>query len=79
MVRPCSEKADVVEHTFLVLADGSNYRGRGIGKPAPAVADLAKLDMEQAPCGEIVFNTTMGAYHEILTDPSYAGQMVAMT
>jgi carbamoyl-phosphate synthase small subunit len=68
-----------VEQTYLVLADGSCYKGLGIGCVAPDATQLATLDITDAPCGEVVFNTTMGAYHEILTDPSYAGQMVAMT
>jgi len=68
-----------VEQTYLILADGSYYKGQGIGCEAPGAEQLAILDITDAPCGEVVFNTTMGAYHEILTDPSYAGQMVAMT
>jgi carbamoyl-phosphate synthase small subunit len=50
----------------LVLADGTVYRGRAFG--ARAVAS-----------GEVCFNTSMTGYQEILTDPSYAGQIVAMT
>jgi carbamoyl-phosphate synthase small subunit len=50
----------------LVLADGTVYRGRAHG--ARGVHG-----------GEVCFNTSLTGYQEILTDPSYAGQMVAMT
>lgn len=68
-----------MEHTYLILEDGSCYKGTGVGAPAPSAKDIATYTIESAPCGEVVFNTTMGAYHEIITDPSYAGQMVVMT
>lgn len=50
----------------LALEDGTLFRGRSCGAAGEA-------------CGEIVFNTAMSGYQEILTDPSYKGQMVAMT
>jgi carbamoyl-phosphate synthase small subunit len=50
----------------LALADGTVYRGHGFG--AVAVAS-----------GEVCFNTSMTGYQEIVTDPSYAGQIVTMT
>ena len=50
----------------LVLADGSVFRGVGIGAQGQTV-------------GEVVFNTAMTGYQEILTDPSYAGQIVTLT
>jgi carbamoyl-phosphate synthase small subunit len=50
----------------LVLADGSVFRGCSIGADGHAV-------------GEVVFNTSMTGYQEILTDPSYAGQVVTLT
>lgn len=50
----------------LALADGKVYVGRSFGSEGEAV-------------GEVVFNTSMTGYQEILTDPSYEGQMVAMT
>jgi carbamoyl-phosphate synthase small subunit len=50
----------------LVLADGTVFRGRSIGAPGSAL-------------GEVVFNTAMTGYQEILTDPSYAGQIVTLT
>lgn len=51
---------------FLVLADGTVFAGQGFG---------SSEDGE----GEVVFHTGMTGYQEILTDPSYAGQMVCMT
>lgn len=51
---------------LLVLEDGSAFRGLGIGAQGEAF-------------GEAVFNTAMCGYQEVLTDPSYAGQIVAMT
>ena len=51
---------------YLILEDGSMYQGRGIGSDKESVS-------------EIVFNTSMTGYTEILTDPSYAGQAVVMT
>ncbi len=51
---------------LLVLADGSVFRGTAIGAPGRTV-------------GEVVFNTAMTGYQEILTDPSYAGQIVTLT
>jgi len=50
----------------LVLADGTIFRGRSIGAPGRTL-------------GEVVFNTAMSGYQEILTDPSYAGQVVTLT
>jgi len=60
----------VSEAAVLVLADGSVYRGRAFG---------ATASMEQPGAGEVVFHTGMTGYQEILTDPSYAGQIVCMT
>lgn len=51
---------------ILALEDGSVYRGDGFGARATA-------------CGEVCFNTSMTGYQEILTDPSYRGQIVTMT
>ena len=51
---------------LLALADGTVFRGRAIGAYGHAV-------------GEVVFNTSMTGYQEILTDPSYAGQIVTLT
>ncbi|HZM34467.1 MAG TPA: glutamine-hydrolyzing carbamoyl-phosphate synthase small subunit [Burkholderiales bacterium] len=54
------------QEAVLVLADGSLFRGRSIGAPGAAV-------------GEVVFNTAMTGYQEILTDPSYCRQIVTLT
>ncbi|MGZ8443907.1 MAG: glutamine-hydrolyzing carbamoyl-phosphate synthase small subunit [Candidatus Binatia bacterium] len=51
---------------ILALADGKVFTGVGFGAEGEAV-------------GEVVFNTSMTGYQEILTDPSYEGQLVAMT
>ncbi len=51
---------------LLVLEDGNLFRGSCIGAPGVAV-------------GEVVFNTAMTGYQEILTDPSYARQIVTLT
>jgi carbamoyl-phosphate synthase small subunit len=51
---------------LLALADGTVFRGRSIGATGRSV-------------GEVVFNTAMTGYQEILTDPSYAGQIVTLT
>ncbi len=50
----------------LVLEDGSVWRGQACGAPGTRL-------------GEVVFNTSLTGYQEILTDPSYAGQIVVMT
>src|SRR6202166_606477 len=50
----------------LALEDGTVYTGRAFGAPGEAT-------------GEAVFNTSMTGYQEVLTDPSYKGQIVAMT
>ncbi|HZD40711.1 MAG TPA: glutamine-hydrolyzing carbamoyl-phosphate synthase small subunit [Terriglobales bacterium] len=51
---------------ILALADGQTYEGYAFGAEGEAI-------------GEVVFNTSMTGYQEILTDPSYEGQLVAMT
>jgi carbamoyl-phosphate synthase small subunit len=51
---------------LLVLEDGSAFRGRSFGAPGETF-------------GEAVFNTGMSGYQEVLTDPSYAAQVVVMT
>jgi carbamoyl-phosphate synthase small subunit len=51
---------------ILALEDGSVFHGRGFGARASA-------------CGEVCFNTSMTGYQEILTDPSYKGQIITMT
>jgi carbamoyl-phosphate synthase small subunit len=56
----------VLAPAVLVLADGTVFRGRSIGAPGLAA-------------GEVVFNTSMTGYQEILTDPSYCRQIVTLT
>jgi carbamoyl-phosphate synthase small subunit len=51
---------------LLALEDGRAFRGRSWGADGEV-------------CGEMVFNTSMSGYQEVLTDPSYAGQIVCMT
>lgn len=51
---------------ILVLADGTVFKGRSLGASGETL-------------GEVVFNTSQMGYQEILTDPSYKGQMVVMT
>src|SRR3954447_10289794 len=53
-------------HAKLALADGTVFTGRGFG----ATGETR---------GEVVFNTSMTGYQEVLTDPSYSGQIVTMT
>ena len=50
----------------LALEDGTVYTGRAFGAAGETF-------------GEVVFNTSMTGYQEVLTDPSYRGQIVAMT
>lgn len=64
--------------SFLVLQDGTVFPGRPFGAPAPKVDDELSNETLRG-VGEVVFNTGMTGYHEILTDPSYAGQLVVMT
>ncbi|MGH7198295.1 MAG: carbamoyl-phosphate synthase domain-containing protein, partial [Candidatus Omnitrophota bacterium] len=54
------------KEALLALEDGKVYRGYSFGAEGEAF-------------GEVVFNTSMMGYQEILTDPSYKGQMVCMT
>ncbi len=56
----------MTRHAVLALEDGSVFRGRAFGAVKTVV-------------GEAVFNTSMTGYQEILTDPSYSGQIVTMT
>ena len=51
---------------FLILEDGNVFTGTSIGSTREVIS-------------EIVFNTSMTGYLEVLTDPSYAGQAVVMT
>src|SRR3989338_7039649 len=55
-----------IKKTILVLEDGTSYEGKNFGR-------------EGTSFGEIVFNTSMTGYEEIITDPSYAGQIITFT
>ena len=55
-----------LKKAILALADGTTYNGISIGADGETI-------------GEVVFNTSMTGYQEILTDPSYKGQIVTMT
>lgn len=56
----------MIKSALLVLEDGTQFYGRSIGADGSAV-------------GEVVFNTSMTGYQEILTDPSYSHQIVTLT
>ncbi len=63
---PAGDWAEPKATALIVLADGTMLEGFGIGAEGHAV-------------GEVCFNTAMTGYEEILTDPSYAGQIVTFT
>jgi len=67
--RPVSSYRSVRE-AALVLADGSTFEGEWFGAD-PANGTHA--------AGEVVFNTALTGYQEIITDPSYAGQVITFT
>ena len=56
-----------VREGALVLADGSVFEGDLVGADRPIAA------------GEVVFNTVLSGYQEVITDPSYAGQIITFT
>ncbi len=55
-----------MKNALLALADGTVFEGRALGHVGEAI-------------GEVVFNTAMTGYQEVLTDPSYKGQIITMT
>src|SRR5207247_2614339 len=63
-----SERSRTLEPMTAILAleDGTSFEGRSFGRAGEAT-------------GEVVFNTALAGYQEVLTDPSYAGQVVTMT
>ena len=65
-MRLCNPDREAALPAYLLLEDGRRFEGTAMGARGPAI-------------GEVVFNTAMTGYQEILTDPSYAGQLVAMT
>jgi carbamoyl-phosphate synthase small subunit len=64
--KPAVSMPEKAPTAVLVLEDGAVYHGHGIGAVGKAV-------------GEVCFNTSMTGYQEILTDPSYAGQIITFT
>jgi len=58
-----------MNEALLVLADGTTFEGEAIGAEAPG----------GVATGEVVFNTVMSGYQEVITDPSYAGQVITFT
>lgn len=66
MVSKWNWKEQRARPAFLALQDGTILRGHSVGAPVDAL-------------GEVVFNTGMSGYQEILSDPSYSGQFVTMT
>ncbi len=60
-------KASKFAEEALVLADGTTFDGELFGSQAPVAT------------GEVVFNTVLSGYQEVITDPSYAGQVIAFT
>jgi len=63
---PAARPGAMLSRATLALADGTLFEGRGFGAGTTAV-------------GEVCFNTAMTGYQEILSDPSYAGQIVCFT
>jgi len=66
-MRPGAERDEVRTPALLVTADGSVFSGEAAGASVPVAT------------GELVFNTAMSGYQEVITDPSYAGQVIAFT
>ena len=62
-----TEREPSIRPALLVLCDGEVFEGEAVGAPA-AVAS-----------GEVVFNTVMSGYQEVISDPSYAGQIITFT
>src|SRR5215217_3696706 len=58
-----------IREALLVLADGTTFEGEAIGADPPG----------GVASGEVVFNTVLSGYQEVITDPSYAGQIITFT
>jgi carbamoyl-phosphate synthase small subunit len=58
-----------MKEALLVLADGTTFEGEAIGAEPP----------DGISAGEVVFNTVLTGYQEVITDPSYAGQIITFT
>jgi carbamoyl-phosphate synthase small subunit len=74
-MNPAADNLAAPTEGALVLADGTTFEGEMIGAllAAPDGAAVAIAS------GEVVFNTVMTGYQEVITDPSYAGQIIAFT
>jgi len=59
----------MIREALLVLADGTTFDGEAIGAEPP----------DGVATGEVVFNTVLTGYQEVITDPSYAGQIITFT
>ena len=66
-LQPLVPRVSPAPEALLVLADGTAFEGEAIGAAPATVA------------GEVVFNTAMTGYQEVITDPSYAGQIITFT
>ncbi|MGK2929046.1 MAG: glutamine-hydrolyzing carbamoyl-phosphate synthase small subunit [Acidimicrobiales bacterium] len=64
---------NTIREAALVLADGSSFEGEWIGANPPHSSAPGYTS------GEVVFNTALTGYQEIITDPSYAGQIISFT
>ena len=69
MLHDHADWAPVIREAALVLADGSTFEGELLGAEPP----------DGVASGEVVFNTVMTGYQEVITDPSYAGQIITFT
>jgi carbamoyl-phosphate synthase small subunit len=58
-----------IREALLVLSDGTTFEGEAIGADPP----------DGVATGEVVFNTVLAGYQEVITDPSYAGQIITFT
>lgn len=78
---------DYMKKTALVLASGKIFFGDSFGSKAPDINDFITMSSDPNTvwkktgffAGEVVFNTAMSGYVEVLSDPSFAGQLVCMT
>ena len=68
---PAPQPPTPVVPAALVLADGSVFEGEHLGAHDPAGRAVWS--------GEVVFNTVLAGYQEVITDPSYAGQIITFT
>ena len=68
-LQPSEETHMTIREAALVLHDGTVFEGEAIGASAP----------DGVSTGEVVFNTVMTGYQEVITDPSYAGQIITFT